>query len=136
MEPSIADRLIESTNTDLDSRIEWERAQRFFYNALRAVKSRLPLVVQQQLESRGPNLPPAAELDAARVALWRSIEADQMGNTPEGAAVRAALFAFFPPDEDGPLDAIAFFCTFFAKAALSESALAGAFHDQWPQNGA
>ncbi len=136
MEPSIADRLIESMNADVDSRVEWERAQRFFYSALRAIKSRLPLVAQQQLETRGPNLPPAAELEAARIALWQSIEADQMGNTPEGAAVRAALFAFFPPEEDGPLDAIAFFCTFFARAALPESALVAAFHEQWPQNGA
>lgn len=135
MEPDIADRLIESTDVDLDSRAEWERAQRFFYSVLRAVHSRLPVVAQQQLESRGPDLPPAAALETARVALWRSIEADPMGDTPEGAAVRAALFAFFPPEKDGPLDAIALFCTFFVTAGLPESTLVDAFHQQWPQNG-
>ncbi|MFL6196084.1 MAG: hypothetical protein ACJ75H_18035 [Thermoanaerobaculia bacterium] len=133
MEPDIADRLLGSTMADLDSHAEWERAQRFFYNALQAVISRLPVAAREQLAWRGPELPPVADLVAARVALWKSIEGDTMGYTPEGAAVRATLFAFSPPEKDGPFDAVAAFCTVFVEAGLPEDALVQAFHEQWPE---
>lgn len=74
-------------------------------------------------------------LEEARVVLWKSIADDEMGGTPEGAAVRATLFAFYPPAEkDGPLDAVALFCGFFVRAGLSQAAQVRAFHQQWPQN--
>lgn len=56
-----------------------------------------------------------------------------MRGTPEGAAVRAALFAFFPPESDGPLDAVGFFCDFFLDAGLPEAVLVRAFREQWPE---
>lgn len=39
----------------------------------------------------------------------------------------------FPPEKDGPFDAVAFFCTFFAEAGLPEDALVQAFYEQWPE---
>lgn len=88
--PTIADRLIGATAADLDSPEEWERAQRFFYNALSAVRSQLPEAAREQLAKRGPELPPDTELAHARVALWTAIREDSLGNTPEGAAVGTA----------------------------------------------
>ena len=108
----------------------------FFYEALSSVHTSLPLAVQVELTRRGTVLPAKAELEASRVALWKSIEHDQMGKSPEGSAVRAALFAFFPPESDGPLDAIAHFCQFFGQAGLPQEPLIQAFRRQWPQNAA
>jgi hypothetical protein len=55
-----------------------------------------------------------------------------MGRTPEGAATRAALFAFSSPEEGGPLDAVALFCSYFVRALLPEAVLVEAFREQWP----
>jgi len=131
--PTIADRLLGTTAADLDSPAEWEKAQRFFYDALSAVRSQLPEAAREQLAKRGPELPPDTDLVVARAALWTAIREDSLGNTPEGAAVRAALFAFYPPEADGPTDAVGLFCEFFVAAGLPESVLVQAFHEQWPE---
>jgi hypothetical protein len=133
MVDEFVDKLISLTHVDLDSPSEWLRAHLFFYDALSRVHSLLPHEVQKQLSTLGPPMPIASVLDASRVALWNSIEDDSAGNTPEGAAVRAALFAFYLADSDGPLDAIALFCRFFLHANLPPAALVNAFHTQWPQ---
>lgn len=132
MQADLVDRLLQSTSVELDALDQWQNANRFFYEALCTVKERLPTAVQEQLAKLGSGPASAGALEAARVELWNSIAEDQMGNTPEGSATRAALFAFFPQGTDGPLDSIAYFCNFFQRAGLGESALAEAFHRQWP----
>jgi len=134
MQYDLTDHLIQSAAADLDSPGEWESAQLFFYEALSSVHTLLPSAAQIELSRRGTAPPTKVELEASRVVLWKSIEHDQMGKTPEGSAVRAALFAFFPPESDGPLDSIAYFCRFFGRAGLPQEALIQAFRRQWPQN--
>jgi hypothetical protein len=137
MQPDLANRLLHSTKVSLDSHSEWGRAQRFFYHTLQSVRSQLPVVAQEQLALRGSELPSVASLEVARIVLWSSIESDQMGYTPRGAAVRATLFAFFPPeDREGPYDAVAHFCDFFSAAGLAEESLVRAFREQWPEDDA
>lgn len=133
MRSNLVEGLFDATVADLDSPSEWKRAQRFFYSTLRAVFERLPAPVQEQLRQRGDEPPSPASLEASRVALWRSIDTDRMGSTPAGAATRAALFAFYPPDKsEGPYDSIGYFCSFFFAAGLPEEALIQAFREQWP----
>ena len=135
MQRDLGDRLIDSTQADLDSEAEWGHAEQFFYETLLAVYGLLPVIAQEQLSHRGPALPSEDELVASRVALWRAIEDDSMGRTPRGAAVRATLFVFYSHEQDGPLDAIAIFCSFFCRAGLPERVLVESFHRQWPQGG-
>jgi hypothetical protein len=132
MASSIADRLFLSTKTDFESPAQWDRAQRFFYEALSAAKERLPATVQEELQNCPPQRASLEQLERARHRLWNSIDDDQMGHTPDGAATRAALCAFHLPDDDGPADAIWYFCMFFERAGLDESALVNAFRNQWP----
>ena len=134
MQYDLPAHLIQSAAANLDSPEEWENAQLFFYEALSSVHTLLPSTAQVELSRRGSALPTKVELEASRVALWKSIEHDRMGKTPEGSAVRATLFAFFPSESEGPLDAIAYFCQFFGQAGLPQEALIQAFRRQWPQH--
>ncbi|HEV7507580.1 MAG TPA: hypothetical protein VGS07_22035 [Thermoanaerobaculia bacterium] len=136
MQPTLADQLIATTDADLDSAEEWLRAQCFIYDALYSIQDQLPPCVQECLKARGIELPPEQDLVKLRVRLWESIEFDSMGITPDGAAVRAALFAFFLPTPEGPDEAIWYFCMFYVRAGLPEEPLIAAFRRQWPQVGA
>ena len=92
MQDSPASRLVSASSWDLDSPTEWLRAQDFFYGAMWAVVERLPPIAREHLIRRGPTLPEKAEREAASLRLWKSIQSDSMGNTAEGAAIRATLF--------------------------------------------
>jgi hypothetical protein len=121
-----------ASGADFESKAAWGFAQDFFYRALTAVAAALPQVVQRQLELRGDDLPDEANLIPLRVALWESIEADQMGTTPAGAATRAAIFACNREESYDPAMAISVFSSYFLKAGLPEAALVGAFKSVWP----
>jgi hypothetical protein len=132
-DPEFADRILRLTNVDLDDRVEWRRAEAFFYAVLLAVEQRLPPEAREQLRLRGAQLPPESELAKARVALWGAVANDSMVRAPRSAAVRATLFAFseHENERDGPLDELVYFCAYYHRAGLPEEPLVREFTRQW-----
>ena len=87
-------------------------------DVLRRVRDRLPPVVADLL-ARAPDSPPGLEdTGSEREALWTSIAEDRMGETPRGAATRAALYLFYPFDPADQDGAAWTFCRHYCRAGL------------------
>ncbi len=133
MEATLADRLMQGAPADFESAAELSRAHQFALDTLLSVRPHLPPLVRTVLEGLGPNPPRWSASKNARALLWHSIKTDSMGDTPGGAATRAALFVF-PDDESAAnaSDVIWYFCMFYCRAGLPEHALVTEFHRHWP----
>ena len=135
MKSSLADSLMESTAADFASAAELPRAHQFVREALLSVRTQLPPTVEAVLDRIGAHAPAWKDSVPERVCLWQSIESDQMGQTPAGAATRAALFAF-PSDigtDHNAGDVISYFTMYYCRAQLPENSLVKAFHGYWPR---
>jgi hypothetical protein len=134
MQHTIADDLMDSSSANFESPSEWSRTQQFVYDALMAVRSELAPAVRMALEGRGAVAPGVEESASVREAIWNTCGSDSMGQTPSGAAARAALFAFAQPEspQEQPGEWVWYFCKFYTSAGLSEDSLRAAFCRQWP----
>lgn len=131
MKADFTDRLLGSTIFDLDSKLEWPRAQKFFAQILLMLTDQLPTQVLGHIERNGAEYLSEIETSRVRAILWTELGEDQMGNTPRGAALRAGLFAFGKTSNDGPLDAVATFINFSRRAGVAESKIALEFNSIW-----
>jgi hypothetical protein len=135
MQRTVADDLMDSSGVNFESQSEWPRTQQFEYDALMAVRADLDPAVRAALEVRGASAPALAESVSAREAIWNICGSDSMGQTPSGAAARAALFAFAQPEspQEQPGEWVWYFSMFYTRAGFSEESLRAAFHRHWPK---
>src|SRR5689334_18678972 len=98
MQHTVAGDLMDSSGIDFDSQSEWERTQRFVYDALMAVRAELAPTIREALEARGKVAPTLEQSVPAREAIWGACGSDINGLTQPGAQARAALFAFAQPE--------------------------------------
>jgi hypothetical protein len=136
MVASVADQLMSTSTHDFDSESAWPSARAFFYNVLKSSMDQLPQALQQCLSRRGEALPPEPELTDLRVSLWDAIKHDSMGDTREGAAIRAGIFAVTREESYDPAIALSLFSSFYFRAGLPESEFRKVFIATWPEPGA
>ena len=128
---------MDETRCDLDSPSEWNNAYLFYFEILKGLEQTLPKTVVNGIQVARhyhAGTATAFQLEAARAGTWAILGKDSLGETPKGAAIRAALFFISEPDpQDGPLDTVSIFASFALKAGVPQSALETAFRRTWCQ---
>jgi hypothetical protein len=138
MGSSLSDRLIDATTVDLDAPSAVAGALRYCATVLRAHPAHLPARVLEWLPelANGSAAPTPRQAEDIRCVLWQGLAEDQMGETPRGAALRAAIFAFSDWPSDEVHDGIAMFIDFASMAGIPAHTLADTFLAAWPDSAA